>query len=275
MWDYPSRDDIGSQCHPGAAAENNFGRTQPLAYSYKTFMGDIQSSEQHSIDMPDHNEYVGPIMDRERREYGFARSPPYPLHGHDVNEHPKSAMYGNNSGLIRQPTAEDFLRSDHPLPAPPAEEYDSDQDLPIIEPDSFLPESSNHTHLDDLSQQPVAAPKRHSTTAAAAKTTCISEEKSKHKRPQSGINIPPNASGLEHESVVSEHHSTPVRVPTISSDMYQPALGGLQRVSGVQRRDSKRDRVKRFAKNLNPFRHERKFGRPENEEVGGRKPRLY
>jgi len=92
----------------------------------------------------------------------------------------------------------------------------------------------------------------------------MSEGKSKHKRQKFEIITSPNASALEHESSASEHHSTPVRVPTISSDMYQPALGGLQRVSGVQRRDSKRDRVKRFAKNLNPFRHERKFGRPEN-----------
>lgn len=229
-------------------------------------MSDVQSSKQHSIDIPDHNEYVEPMVARERRGHGFIRAPPYPLHGHDMDDHFKGAMQGNSSGSLRQPTAEDFLRYNHLLPAPPTEEYNSDQDLPVIEPDSYLPEGLKDRHPGGLSQQSVAAPKRHYTTAAAtaAKTSHISQGKPKHKRARSELIAPSHAPSLEHEPSMSEHHSTPVRVPTISSDMYQPALGGLQRVSGVQRKDSKLDRVKRFVKDSCPFRHERKFGRPQN-----------
>ncbi|KAH6882186.1 hypothetical protein BKA58DRAFT_433959 [Alternaria rosae] len=264
-WEYTSSDGIRSHYHRETAAENDFGKPQPLTYPYNIFMSDMQFREQQSINMPDHNEYVESIMARKRREYGFIRAPPYPLHGHDTDDHSKGAMQGNSSGSLRQPTAEDFLRSNHPLPAPPTEEYNSDQDLPVIEPDPYLPEGLKEGHLGGLSQQSMAAPKRHYTTAAtAAKTSRISQEKPKHKRARSELIAPSHAPSLEHEPSMSEHHSTSVRVPTISSDMYQPALGGLQRVSGVQRRNSKRDRVKRFVKDLCPFRHERKFGRPQN-----------
>ena len=89
--------------------------------------------------------------------------------GQDIDGHSVNAINGNHSSIIRQPTA-DFLRLGHPLPAPPIQEYDLDQDLPVIEPDSYLYEDFNKEHElqhanAQYQQSSVVAPKRHSTTA--------------------------------------------------------------------------------------------------------------
>jgi hypothetical protein len=237
--------------------------TEDALYPYSMFVSDMQSTQQHSISMPDHNDYVGPIMARGRGEDSFLKSPPYPLHGHEDDEQSTNSLQLYHDSSIRQPTAEDFLRPDHPLPVPPPKVYDSDQDLPVIEPDSYLPEGFDSTNFEPQSQQQVAAaPKRHHTNAVA-----IAPSKPKprqdYKRSHSELIVPSHEPALVQEPAVPEHYSAPVRVPTINSDMYQPALGGLQRLSGVQRKDSKRNRVKRFMSSLNPFRHERKFGRQQ------------
>jgi hypothetical protein len=243
--------------------QHTFGQPRPLSYPYNTFVSDTRPIEQSSLDMPNHNDYVEPIMARGRIEQGFQLPPPYPLYDQYMNRHSTSGTHGNRSGSIRQPTAEDFLRPDYPLPAPPTEEYDSDQDLPVIEPDSFLPEGFDTVHANAQSQYSlIATPKRHHTTAAI-KTPHERETMLKYKRSQSELVPPSHASALSIEPRVSEHHSTPVRVPNIGVDMYQPALGGLQIVPGVQRRNSKRDRLKRFMNGLNPFHRRRKFGRQQ------------
>jgi hypothetical protein len=243
--------------------QHTFGQPRPLSYPYNTFVSDTRPIEQSSLDMPNHNDYVEPIMARGRIEQGFQLPPPYPLHDQYTNQRSMSGVDGTRSGSIRQPTADDFLRPDHPLPAPPTEEYDSDQDLPVIEPESYLPESFHTAQANAQSQYafPVT-PKRHHTTATVNVPHEV-ETRPKHKRSQSELIPPSYASALSFEPRVSEHHSTPVRVPTIGVDMYQPALGGLQIISGVHRRDSKRDRVKRFMSNLNPFHCQRKFGRQQ------------
>jgi hypothetical protein len=255
-WENSYGDSIESRHYPETDTED-------ALYPYSMFVSDMQSTQQHSISMLDHNDYVGPIMARGRGEHSFLQSPPYPLHGHENNEQSTSSLQLYHHSSIRQPTAEDFLRPDHPLPVPPPKVYDSDQNLPVIEPDSYLPEGFDSTNFEPQSQQQVAAaPKRHHTTAAA-KAPSKPTPRQDYKRSQSELIAPSHGPTLAHESAVPEHHSTPVRVPTINSDMYQPALGGLQRLPGVQRKDSKRNRVKRFMSSLNPFRHERKFGRQQ------------
>jgi hypothetical protein len=216
--------------------------------------------------MPNHHEYVEPIVVRGRQQ-NFLKQPPYPLHSQEIYGHSAGVLDNNHRGILRQPTAEDFLRPDHPLPAPPPKEYDSDQDLPVIEPDSYLEESSSEEHepqhANARSQQSnVAVPKRHFTTANAKAHSKV-EIRPDFQRSQSEVITSSQPPTRTNEPAISEGHSTPVRVPSIGVDMYQPALGGLQMVSSIQRSKSKRDRVRRFINVLNPFHRERKFGRQQ------------
>ncbi|KAG9194450.1 hypothetical protein G6011_04485 [Alternaria panax] len=219
--------------------------------------------------MPDHNHYVEPIIAGGRRSQSFLRSPPYPLHDQDPNGQLASTMHGNSSGIIRQPTAEDFLRPDHPLPAPPPKGYDLDQDLPVIKPDSYLPENFHNEHEPQQAnsqhqQSSVAGPKRYSTTANPLAHSRL-RTRPNYRRSQSELIPSSCVPVLSLDPTMSEHHSTLERVPTIGVDMYQPALGGLQMVSGVQRSSSKRDCVRRWLSDLNPFHKERKFGRQRRD----------
>lgn len=156
-------------------------------------------------------------------------------------------IYGGYSGFFHQSTAEDSIRPQHPLPSPPAEEYDSDQGLQAVEPGFYLSEVPGLHHNDTQS---------HSIEAHH-----IPGLVPDYRRSQTELTVPAHVPALAPETSVSEYSSVAVRVPTIRSDMYQPALGGLHRVSGVQRKDTRRDRVKRFVAGLNPFHRWREFGR--------------
>jgi hypothetical protein len=218
------------------------------------------SMQEQSINMPSYNEYIEPIVARSGREQDFLRTPPYPLHSQDIDRNSASTIHCSLNRMIRQPTAEDFLRPDHPLPAPPPEVYNSDQDLPVIEPDSYLHEDFNNEH--ELQQPSASVPERYPTTASV-KPHFKLELRLNNKRSQSEHIRPSHVPAPTYESTISEHHTTPIRVPAIGVDMYQPALGGLQTVSGIQRSNSKRDRIKRFMSGLNPFHRVRKFGRQQ------------
>jgi hypothetical protein len=258
-WDSSTRDRAGSRMSYEESVNNDFDEPKPLSYPYDSFVKDMRSVKQPTISMPDLNVFIRPIIARSnarqaaRQPQGNTRPPPYPLSGPVFGTTSEGSVHRAYS--VRQPTAEDFLRPQHPLPAPPIEEYDSDQDLPIIEPDSheyfFSPPNTHHTGVQPQTSNP-DFPARHLITANA-KSHRVPGSKPAHRRFQYAL-AGPSQSG-------SEHQNTPVRVNTMNSDMYQPALGGLQKISGIQRKDSKRDRVKRFMKNIIPFRREREFGR--------------
>jgi hypothetical protein len=269
-WDDNSEDETGPQSQSGTAVENIISQPQPLSYTYDTFMCDMRSTEQqHPIDMPDHNKYVKPILAGSRRDQDVLQSPPYPIHGQYIEGRLAGAMHNNERSIIRRPTTEDYLRLDHPLPAPPPE-YDSDQDLPVIEPDSYLPENFHNEHepqqVDTQFQKScLTVPERHSA-AANALTHPKSAIKPNYKHSQPDIISNSHVPVLAYEPTMPEHYGTPERVPTISVDMYQPALGGLQMVSGMQRSDSKRDRVRHWMKVHDPFRRGREFGRQQKDQ---------
>ncbi|CAI9634380.1 unnamed protein product [Alternaria burnsii] len=267
--DDSSEDETGPQSQSETAMENIISQPQPLSYTYDTFMCDTGSTErQHPIDMPDHNKYVKSILAESRRDQDLLQSPPYPIHGQCIEGRSAGAMHNNGSN-IRRPTTEDYLRSDHPLPAPPPE-YDSDQDLPVIEPDSCFPENFHNEHepqqVDTQFQESyLTVPERHSA-AANALTYPKSAIKPNYKHSQPDIISNSHVPVLAYEPTMPEHYGTPERVPTISVDMYQPALGGLQMVSGMQRSDSKRNRVWRWMKGHNPFRRGREFERQQKDQ---------
>jgi hypothetical protein len=267
-WGYSPGSRAGSKISYEIPVNSDFDQPQSLSYPYASFVNDIWSVERQILSMPDLNEHVGPVLARgnarqaARQPQGNTRPVPYPLHDQDVQPYSEDDIHGAYGGLIHQPTEEDFLRPHQPLPVPPAE-YDSDQDLSVIEPDSheyFL----SMPHADHAAVQTQAAnrgiPTRRSTTANPKSHRLLGIAPAQ-KRSKADLVGPSHAPSLTNEQPASMHQNTPVRVGTMCSDMYQPALGGLQKITGIQRKDSKRDRFKRFVKGMNPFQRQREFGR--------------
>jgi hypothetical protein len=210
-------------------ASNTFDKPVSML-PYHDYTTNEPTVQHQIIDMPDQYEYSDPAVGRRnaRNQAGQPQlsSQPvfYPLI--EQNWHTTHDIYHGFSGFIHHPTAEDFLRADHPLPAPPNEVYDSDQNLPIIEPDSCL----NGGLLDIRDTHDTNADFRTAVPAASIRRS-------------------------------SDHGGTFNRIQTMSSDTYHTALGGLRKISsGLHRKSSKRDRVKRFLKDMNPFRHRRDYG---------------
>jgi hypothetical protein len=242
---------------------SDFDQPQPLPYPYASFVNDMQT-----ISMPDLNEFVDPVTARSnarraaRQPRENPRPAPYPMHDQDIAAYSGDGVHSVYSDSIRQPTVEDFLRPQHPLPPPPIEEYESDQDLPIIEPDSheYFFSAPKPSRGGIRSYNPDSGTPTRRSTTANIKSRRVFGLAPTHKRSQSVLIRPSHALYLANPQSAPELQITPVRVNTMSSDMYQPALGGLQRISGIQRKVSKRDRVKRFIKSMNPFRRQREFG---------------
>ncbi|KAF1944318.1 hypothetical protein EJ02DRAFT_420399 [Clathrospora elynae] len=228
-----------------------------------------------SISMPDHTEYTSPIIARRNANGGLLQSqvgprpPPYPVHDQDFDTSGMGPQHGFNS-FYRQATADDFLRPQHPLPAPPVEVYDSDQELPVIETDSYL-------HEDQLNEPGAYNAIEFNTSNAAALGRCQSvfNAESNHMlllAPAHQHSETVTSGGLYVSSpllepMMSEPAGAVVRVQSMDSDMYQPALGGLHNISGIKRKDSKRDRVKRFCQDMNLFRRRREFGRASRGSI--------
>ena len=237
------------QIQPEEDSPSPFSSTAP----YPSHVHDTQSREQPSINMPDHNDYVSPIMAGSKTRHNLHQQPPYPLHDddHEID------LYGGNSEFFSLPTAKDSHQLQLPLPL--IETYDSDQDLPVIEPDSHVP----NPHDDDVqSNVSYAVIPNRRWLADSIESNRILGFAPGPRRSQTELVVPLHVPVPAPSASMSEHNSlTVVRVPTIRSDMYQPALGGLHRIPAVQRKDSKCDRVKRFMAGLNPFHHRRAFGR--------------
>jgi hypothetical protein len=189
------------------------------------------------------------------RIVAFSDGAPYPLDESQNTAEP-SHMVNLWSGerfhrveSIRQPVAEDYLRPHRPLPPIPIEEHDSDQDLPIIEPESYW----NDLHADDypLSQPEHADEVNLGGRGTISATRCLNIVKAGpvHK---SAINLPTRASHEFHIGTLPEFgdpdaQDAPVTVAAIGDDMFSPVLGGLHRIpSAPARKSSKMDRLKRF-----------------------------
>jgi hypothetical protein len=190
-------------------------------------------------------------------------SAPYPVDGATEQPFRIDQLSGDRwhrDGTIRQPVAEDFFRPQHPLPLTPVKEHDSDQDMEIIEPDSYIDQSPvlgeripPHPFQACFSDQdhPVSEPAsyfdevpsqgEHSVTLQDTVSTTDND------RPRSAGNTLPQASEIVIPRPVSEREDIPVRVPTMGSDMFSPALGGLHRLPSTPvRKPSKRERFKCF-----------------------------
>jgi hypothetical protein len=270
LWGSPSKVRLESKMFYEEEDYSEFDQPQPLSYPFASFVDDMRT-----ISMPDLNEFFGSVIAQSnarqaaRQPRGNTELGPYPTHNHDVAKYSRDGTHRACSESIRQATAEDFLRPQHPLPAPPIEEYDSDQDLPVIEPDSheyFLSAPKGY-HLVIPSPTPDPnVPTRRSTTANARSRRIFGLAPAP-KRTQSILVGPSQAPSLANEQSASEQQDSLKRDNTMGNDMYQPALGGLQSTSRIQRKDSKRDRVKRFMNGLNPFRRHREFGRASKHKV--------
>jgi hypothetical protein len=159
---------------------------------------------------------------------------------------------------IRQPVAEDFLRPNHPLPAPPIK-YDSDQDLPVIEPHCYW-------HHVDADEHHLSRPERADNInvaqcdmIATTKPLNIIRAGPTHKHSNSVMNMPSHTS---HKSDTIASLDTPVPtsvlVSAIGDDMFSPVTGGLHRLESVPvRKRSGMRRLKRFFS----LKHHREFGR--------------
>ncbi|KAJ6200205.1 hypothetical protein J3E72DRAFT_184744 [Bipolaris maydis] len=197
----------------------------------------MRTVRQSHLSMPDHHEFVAAAMSKRNTTQLSSmmqfetRSPPYPLYDENVYTQSTHIVHCSHDTYFRQPTAEDFLRQHPPLPPPPVEVCDIDQDLPVIEPDS-------HVEMDQL-EQPIEDPCNSQPGKMDAGTPTHPSTKS-----------PPEPSCTHHNS----------RVQSIDSDMYQPALGGLHKISNLQGKTSKCNKVRNAVSRLNPFRRQRQFG---------------
>lgn len=255
---------VGSKIVFEAPVDGMFGDPQPLSTLYHPFTNGQTSVEQRPLDMPDLDSYARPIIARSNARKGTrpsqlsSRSPPYPVHGQGMSTASPGAEQMPVGGSLRQPTVEDFLRLQSPLPAVPVDEYDSDQESPVIESDAiFHDQPINHSsthHQGVSSEQLNATSLGRYGTVASANPSRVSREEVSHKRSKS----------------VSVTPSTPARVPTMGSDMFSPALGGLHKVGGLPQKETKLDRVKRFWRDMKrggSFRRRREFGGVSHQSI--------
>jgi hypothetical protein len=195
------------------------------------------------------------------RLVAFSDGAPYPLDESQHTAEPShmvdlwSGERFHRADSIRQPVAEDYLQPRRPLPPLPIEEHDSDQDLPIIEPDSY----SHSVYADDhyLSQPKRADEVNLSRRDTIATTRSLSIVKTRlvHKRSKSAINLSTRTS---QDFDTPESQGTPVPVAAMGDDMFSPVLGGLHQIPSVPaRRPSKMSRLKRFFS----FKGRRQYGR--------------
>ena len=196
----------------------------------------------------------------------IAEGAPYPLHEvQQLAEQPfmvdlLSGDQWHRGGSIRQPVAEDYLRPQHPLPAPPVEEHDSDQELPVIEPDSYLDPSLSTVQQSHQPHDVGTVSLGRRDTIATTKPFNIVKPDPAHKRSKSALALPSHTarpSSLA-ESGRMKREDTAVHVPSMTNDFFSPVLGGLQRLpSAPPKKESKSERLKRFFS----FRRGRKYGR--------------
>jgi hypothetical protein len=184
------------------------------------------------------------------RLVAFSDDAPYPLDESQPTAEPShmvdlwSGERFHRADSIRQPVAEDYLQPHRPLPPLPIKEYDSDQELPVIEPDTYL----NGVHADDrYISQPERADEvnlgRRDTIATTRPMNMV-KTRLVHKRSHSAINLSTRTS---QEFDTPESQGTPIPVAAMGDDMFSPVLGGLHRISSAPtRRPSKIGRLKRF-----------------------------
>ncbi|KAH7061923.1 hypothetical protein BKA63DRAFT_429600 [Paraphoma chrysanthemicola] len=193
----------------------------------------------------------------------FGDGAPYPVHEplHHVDQQQPfmvdllSGDAYDRGGVLRQPATEDFLGQLPPLPAPPVEEHDSDQEMEIIELDSHLDHAAGDEEEDTVEVE-ANCPRGHSTIVTW-RPLSMSHPDAGPQRSKSQLYMP---SRMLHQ--VSEQNSevcsTPQRVLPIGNDMFSPVLGGLHRLPSVPlRKESKMGGLKRFFS----FRKKRQYGR--------------
>lgn len=186
--------------------------------------------------MPDAITYTAPIIARRNTEStsqqrkAHPRLPPYPIQNEDL-----VTCVGSS---VRQPTAEDFLRHDHQLLELLADEEDFDQRMPVIEPGTYMddeelsiiePDSYDGEH--DVYSERLIAPRPLPEQSSFTLITSTHEK----------------ATATESENLPHMRMAT---------DIFSPVLGGLHNITALRRKVSKRDRGKGFLKRMS-FRHRR------------------
>ncbi|KAF2829487.1 hypothetical protein CC86DRAFT_190388 [Ophiobolus disseminans] len=193
------------------------------------------------------------------RFVAFGESTPYP--DHEVQRPvPQPFMVDLLSGdqwhrgdSLRQPVAEDFLRLQHPLPPPPIEEHDSDQELPVIEPDSYFEDQPSSVQFHDV----YATDLGRSHTVATTKPLNIVKPDVAHRRSKSTLELalvvarPSFTARAEYDDSLA--HISPMPI-----DCFTPVMGGLQRLPSAPLKMSKSQRLKRF---FSFGRRRREYGR--------------
>ncbi|EUC28935.1 hypothetical protein COCCADRAFT_107826 [Bipolaris zeicola 26-R-13] len=221
----------------GPHTRNMSSQSQPSSNFDEYSLRNVRAVRQNHLSMPDHSEFVAAAISRQNTTQlssamqSKTKPPPYPLHDETVHTQSTNIVHNSYDIYLRQPTAEDFLRQQHPLPPPPVEVCDIGQDLPVIQPDSYL-------EMDQL-EQPIEGPSNSQPGEIDTDTPTHPSTKSS-----------PEPSFSYHTS----------RVQSIDSDMYQPGLGGLHKISNIQRKTSKCSKVKNAVSRLYPFRSQRRFG---------------
>ncbi|KAF1919543.1 hypothetical protein BDU57DRAFT_527539 [Ampelomyces quisqualis] len=176
-----------------------------------------------------------------------ATDTPYPIHDSRPSKEQQhivdllSGQRFQRADIIRQPMAEDFLQSHRSLPAPPVRRHDSDQDLPIIEPDSYFPRVSASDRLYSRSQSAGSADLTRRERITSPKPLPAVDSDPTQQHPVSAAAIFP------HEFDETEVEDCVAPAPAMESDMFSPALGGLHRLESAPiRRPSRLGRLKRF-----------------------------
>jgi hypothetical protein len=185
---------------------------------------------------------------------------PYPLHesAHHANQPGMIDLISGDVyrrvGSIRQPLAEDFLRPEYPLLAPPAKGHDSDQESSTVELASCSPAAPASEHLAPRSLSAGAVVH----TPASTRPLCIVQAAPALRHSQSMVAIPSDSRNALQGSATPDRRDKGSAVPVIATDTFSSALGGLHRLpTAPTRKPSKLDRIKRFFS----LRRHRQYGR--------------
>jgi hypothetical protein len=203
------------------------------------------------ISMPDPEVYLNQAMGKGQRgpsSRASVHSPPYPIHDYEAN----TEVFQQTAYIpVRQPAAEDFRRKANVYPVQSINECASDQEQQPVNKPNF-PGQDSHPVPDT----PVSAAESQTSDIPtlfefATRPTSPCKESPhihpEHKEADRTIdNSRPSLSpALTLHTPTLHGETTVLRVPTMGSDTFSPVLGGLHSISGITRKESKRERVKR------------------------------
>lgn len=203
------------------------------------------------ISMPDPEVYLNQAKGKGQSgpsSRASMHSPPYPIHDYDADT---DVLQQTPYIPVQQPAAQDFRRKANVFPAQSITECTSNQEQPVNKPNSpgqdthAVPDTPVSAAESQTSDIPTLFEFATRPTSPCKESPHIHPEHKEADLPTIDNSRPSLASALTLNTPTLHRETTVLRVPTMGSDTFSPVLGGLHSISGITRKASKRERVKR------------------------------